>query len=104
MFLMTCNEEFTELVEEIYFRTSRGFLRKVSIHNARLFVKENKSNCELWDRFVELIENEKHITISSKWIISYNFWTQIISIAPQINDEELEFVFELFSVDSVCST
>ncbi|MDA8623496.1 restriction endonuclease [Candidatus Poseidoniales archaeon] len=91
---MTCNEEFTELVEEIYFRTNRGFLRKVSIHNARLFVNEKQFTGELWDRFVELIENEKQITVSSRWILSYNFWTQIISIAPQINDEELEFVFE----------
>ena len=98
MFLMTCNEEFTELVEEIYFRTSQGFLRKVSIHDARLFVKEKKFNGELWDRFVELIENEKHITVSSRWIISYNFWTQIISIAPQIKDEELEFVLRRMKI------
>ena len=91
---MIWNDKHLQLVEDVYRTNKSGFLCKTDIsnfqQNALAFLEDGE-----WYEFRSVLEHHNQLFIENKWYMAYNVWTKVITIAPQIGDDEVSFLSEL---------
>ena len=91
---MIWNDKHLQLVEDVYKTSNSGLLCKTHISNFQQNALESLDDDE-WDEFRTVLENQNKLFIENKWHIAYNLWTRVITIAPQISDDDVSFLSEL---------
>ena len=93
---MIWNNKHLQLVEDVYKASNSGFLCKTYISDFQQYAMNSFQQGE-WEEFKSVLEKQNKLVIEEKWHIAYNVWTKVITIAPQMGDDDVLFLSELSS-------
>ena len=85
---MIWSNKHLQLVEDVYKANNSGFLCKTHISDFQQYALSSFDH-EEWEEFKLVLEKQNKLVIEEKWHIAYNVWTKVITIAPQMGDDDV---------------